>query len=414
MYFIDSLSRARQKNVFYKTKEFYFASIYMLQAINLFVSESVKLWNLSTPTMLVYILIYGIVAFSWLFALIKNALPTILTVLGAIALILLSVLINQANTGHILNIRGLSLIDIAESNGFIMFALCMPFLVLAFTKLDLKRLLLYLRNYSLISVICFCMMMFLQVFIFPQVINYMTIAYFALPCIIILYYSGREEKKPLNLILSFSGMFFIFIGGCRGALLTLFVALFIWELLRPEEKRLYKTIGLAFGIILIMVIMFNLGVIAKSLDGFFKSFGYSSRLLKKMIKQDDLLNSLQADNRVDLYSKIFNDLNILGHGVFGDWFLLNTYTHNFLLEVLYDFGIIIGSGLLILVVWFCIASYKNARQDKASLFFWVVFFSLLIIKMMVSSSYLTDSCLWMFFGVCFNIYKSGGADARFY
>lgn len=77
--------------------------------------------------------------------------------------------------------------------------------------------------------------------------------------------------------------------------------------------------------------------------------------------------------------------NLWGHGIFGDrYFLDGTYAHNIFLEVWLDFGIILGTLVLLFLIVFITKTFLRSNDKKLFL----LFFSLGFMPLLVSGSYL--------------------------
>ena len=78
----------------------------------------------------------------------------------------------------------------------------------------------------------------------------------------------------------------------------------------------------------------------------------------------------------------------------------NGYTHNILLEIIGNFGIIIGSILIILLIFLIVRSLLSKEKKYTNLI--IIWLSLGFFHLMVSGSYLTDIKFWILLGLLFN------------
>lgn len=108
--------------------------------------------------------------------------------------------------------------------------------------------------------------------------------------------------------------------------------------------------------------------------------------------------------RKEIYGFILNkiqDSPFIGYGIFGDRALMgNNYSHNILLEILCDFGIILGSVLIITSVYLFVRKFLLLRTETRYLL--LLFFCLSVIPLMISWSYLTSIQFAMFLGMFCN------------
>ena len=90
-------------------------------------------------------------------------------------------------------------------------------------------------------------------------------------------------------------------------------------------------------------------------------FGVTSRTLSLLASEEGLIGHLS--NRDEVYEtclKQLNDNPVLGVGLFGDRLFLNGSTsHNFFLEVMLDFGYIIGGVLILVLLYYLLKYFLN-------------------------------------------------------
>ena len=101
----------------------------------------------------------------------------------------------------------------------------------------------------------------------------------------------------------------------------------------------------------------------------------------------------------------------MGKGLFGDRTVIldeyhhPVYPHNFILEVMVDFGMVIGSILvisfIILVIKAVFKSYKSNDMQKIQMTYAML--TILLIKHMVSASFLTSFDFWFYIGLAMNL-----------
>ena len=109
-----------------------------------------------------------------------------------------------------------------------------------------------------------------------------------------------------------------------------------------------------------------------------------------------------------LWEYIINDRGGIGYGLGSDRLMGRAgteYAHNLVYEVWMDFGLYIGSILLILFIFFIAKTFKKAYgSDQFNLYLILLIVS--VGRLMFSSSYLQDFQLYFFIGFCVNILRS--------
>lgn len=137
----------------------------------------------------------------------------------------------------------------------------------------------------------------------------------------------------------------------RGALLVTMVMMLIFfvKYVKVSKKML---IGIVGAIIFILFILFKTQII-QVVIGMMDTMGLESRTLEKLLSGDIMNDSERKIIWAYMASGIIKDIPF-GHGIGADRMLLDNkmreglYAHNFILEICYDYGIVIG---LIVVVW---------------------------------------------------------------
>ena len=92
---------------------------------------------------------------------------------------------------------------------------------------------------------------------------------------------------------------------------------------------------------------------------------------------------------------------ITGIGIAGDRRILDgSYVHNFFIELIGNFGLIIGFIISIGIVLLIIRSLITKNNEKYELI--ILWVSLGFVHLIVSSSYLIDVKFWILFGLVLN------------
>ena len=399
-------------------KELLISTIFMLPLISGFLSEIFNLFNKNFPTSIIYFIVFSLALLSWIICTFERFFPVIITLVLSALLILLALFLTPESKEYIFNFGNGTLYEIAQSNIFTIFGLCIPLFLLSFCNLSVETLYRYMYRYSVVSVGLFVLLMILQIFFIQSQLNYMTVAYNALPGIAVLFYDSRENHRRLSTLLWLLGFAGILLGGCRGALLTLIVLITLWEIRSLNKADSATILKIAFVTVVLVIMILNLTSIAEALDDFLSGFGYSSRLISKFLGTSSDGDLFIYSDRERIQQRFISNLDFFGHGIFSDRVLTGgEYPHNIVLEILYQFGYLYGFSLLLILLVFLVQSHSAAKKSGNSFlaFSWLVLLCTICVKLMVSASYLTDRTFWMFLSLAiipFYIPKSPSEDTE--
>lgn len=133
------------------------------------------------------------------------------------------------------------------------------------------------------------------------------------------------------------------------------------------------------------------------------AYGISSRTLS-MLADDNITNLTSRDSLYEGSKILILKNPITGIGLWGDRPIFGIYCHNLFLEILLNFGAIIGGILIVLLISYVIITYfTSLKQNKIII---LKYACALILPLMISDSYLTSNNLFMFLGVLFLIRKN--------
>lgn len=222
-----------------------------------------------------------------------------------------------------------------------------------------------------------------------------------------LYYIYIGTKKTYDLLFFILGVALILMFGTRGPLLCLIVFLLAFLLLNYRHNAA-MTINLLLVVGVIYIFLHPIVVILMFLT---RIVGLSTRIFESFL-DDQLVNYEESSGRNEihelLWSYISNDTGGIGYGFGSDRLFSTTgtrYAHNLVYEVWMDFGLYIGSFILILFLIFIAITFKKSfGSDSFNLFLILLISS--IGHLMFSSSYLIDYQIYFFVGFCVNILRS--------
>lgn len=277
---------------------------------------------------------------------------------------------------------------------------CLPKLIIAASVKDFDDLLLRMKKMAtpLLLVSWVLIIMVYTGFIDTVQNNYMKIAYDITLPISILGYLAISDKKFSSyfwFITSTAALFFI---GCRGAFVVV-VVFYVIALFIIGEHNTKAKIATIIGFLFIIIFFDEILYIAGS---FLSSIGYDSRIIAKA--SSNMLFSSNGREIIQTGVLTYAQNNSFKpFGLFGDRYLTgaligaSSYMHNIVLEFIIDFGIIMGIILFSMLIIWMLYSFK--KGDKAYRHILVLFFSLSIIKLMFSTSYLIEDSFYCFLGI---------------
>lgn len=176
----------------------------------------------------------------------------------------------------------------------------------------------------------------------------------------------------------------VFISGGRGGavLVLLFGIISILALIKGHKGKL-KILGIIATVVLLGLLVMSI----LSADQIENSVGLQRILSFR-------------DNRSYLYDdaiSLFLEQPLFGYGTAGYFALLGMYCHNFILDVLLNWGLVLGTLFFCLVIWSYLRVWKFVSLNAPSVV--LVFLALFsIVHLMVSSTYLVDSIFWFVLG----------------
>jgi len=203
--------------------------------------------------------------------------------------------------------------------------------------------------------------------------------------------------KFINFILS---LLIIIALGSRGAILCI-IFYTIMKLFKLRSKNTFRNLLFLYTLLCITIVfVVNFEGILLSVNELLLNFNIESRTISLFLRDE-----VHLSGRNELYSQTIRAIaenSIFGIGIGGDRLILNgVYVHNIFLEIVANYGIILGSFLIILLALLIIKSIKSKNLNKYNLvIFWISFG---LVHLVVSGSYLIDIRFWIFIGLLINL-----------
>jgi len=230
-----------------------------------------------------------------------------------------------------------------------------------------------------------------------------------LPCLLSLNFAltsaaGDRKMRFLERSLWFGifgyATYVILTCGSRGPFIGIFCYLIMkyGTIFLPDKNiSALKKFLISFLVILaIIVFLLEFDKILFGISYFFKSIDISSRTLDRL-----MMGTITDDNgRSDLYAEALGMVNVLGNGPFSDQFYFGegNYCHNFIIEVLFDFGIFGGTFALIFIAWKAAFIIKNSAKTTWYEMF-TVFFSFCVGRLSFSGTFWSETNFWLLLAI---------------
>lgn len=247
--------------------------------------------------------------------------------------------------------------------------------------------------------------------------------YSIFPCIAIsvIHFAYCRHRKfifKITYIPCFVMMIKFMLNANRGGIVSI-LALFFFISIKSVNSaygrvKNRKMLGLILLIFALFVGLFFEPIVS-FLYNWAESMSFNVESLEKMYRLIETGNII--NNRKELYACAWNgflESPIIGNGVGGFSVKYGTWTHNFILQLLYEGGILLAPLVLVPLIENCLFVLKEKRitGDEYSLF--VLFFSASVPRLLISTELWNTQSFWMLFAFCMlirNKYKSHHSDS---
>jgi len=236
-------------------------------------------------------------------------------------------------------------------------------------------------------------------------INYMSISTNLVLPVCALSSYGYIHRKWYPFLIALAGIVFIFICGSRGAMLCTVLCLIFCLF------RMFRHSGGVYRLFMTVIVFVLIGYLGQSFIQFSESAadsGFGRGRTLELMEEGSFFESAGRDEiNIVIDSGIAR--NPFGYGLFGDRHVMvqrglpATYCHNIIREFLCDFGVLIGTILLIYLVYMLYKSNKSIKDPYAyEILVTVTFVGL--IHLLASGTFLADIAFWTMVGILLNPY----------
>lgn len=245
-------------------------------------------------------------------------------------------------------------------------------------------------------------------------------AYRLLPSLLIITYSSLKFGKFIDIIFMVLGGLFLLISATRGPIILF--AIFILLMVLFLKKKNIILVSTIVSVVLFLCIPGVSSSIFDSISNSFSKMGYSTRIFQYLQNYTSLIDPNGRDyvkNAVVQYTK---DSPMWGNGLYSDrkatamylptsWTLNGAYAHNIFYEIWCDFGYVLGSFILLLILLEIVRALLTTNFEKRALL--VVLLISYFVMLFLSSSYLEAPGFFLTLGFCISINRQFIQDSKF-
>lgn len=197
----------------------------------------------------------------------------------------------------------------------------------------------------------------------------------------------------------------ILIAGCRGALVCYLCSIFLFVLFSEGISKNAKVALYFVMFVTIVFVTFFWNEMISSLINILNSIGIDSRTLTQLLNQTFFDDS----GRSAVQKIVIANIGLLPKGLYFDRIVANgSYAHNLILELLLEYGYLLGGLIIVWLCFYMIRSVYIARKDLDAS---VVLYTLIacgFLRLMFSGSYLLNEAgFWLLLGMIQNPYVYG-------
>lgn len=276
---------------------------------------------------------------------------------------------------------------------------CIYFIGLAFNDQDLMEL---LRRFSMLALIANIIGIWIFGISNLDSADNMGRAYRLLPhCLLFIHYVIRH-KSILDFIFAMVSTVLILGFSSRGPLFLLLIFILLYFAI---TKRITLSV-VSISLPLIFAIYYNFDNILLIVSKFLTILGMNQRLIE-FLYSSSFFEFNSRDSIALLMLEVLSDNYWIGYGIAGDRLFSNTiiinnngiaYSHNFFIEILFSYGILAGTLIIISTMYYTVKSTFFKSSDDAQIILLILMVSVFL-KLFISSSYLVEPLFPLYIGM---------------
>ncbi len=319
----------------------------------LHVMNMIPILNMFTD--LVLPILYTVIIMMCIKKNISFSLPATFVLFFTVLAILVTIIVYPQNTKYLLNAEQLKSTILP----------CLQWFIIGLFIVPDKKTVDLIGKVSCLAIAVETLFIFL--YMIPEAImidDDMSRAYQLLPQVMFAVNYAFNSKKILPWFFSVIGMFYLLSMGTRGPFVIFGAFVFLKFLKTIKTKIVFKIILLAVTITTILLFLnSNLFLnLLYWLKDVFKSIGLSTRIIDYSIKGITLSNTSGRNEIFMLCWQKIKENPVFGYGIYGEWQWLEWNAHNIYLEILIHFGVILGSVILLWLIYMPIKAYVKTSN----------------------------------------------------
>lgn len=227
---------------------------------------------------------------------------------------------------------------------------------------------------------------------------YMLFGYRMAGAVIFLFYTWKDIRKRLYLVLAIVGLIEVLIYGNRGAVICILAYLVLSFLKSQNRKKWNMLIPIltVFG----MACFLDIPSFLQSLLNNTTTAGITSRNLTLLLSRTEAVSGRHYI--YEMAYKMIEANPIFGYGLSGSWMFGGNigYVHNIFLEMALNFGVLLGGAILLCFLLKSLSLIFMHRDSEWSEIY-LAFFSIGFVKLLFSGSYWIEWWPWAMVGMMF-------------
>ena len=234
----------------------------------------------------------------------------------------------------------------------------------------------------------------------PDTDHNMVASYNILPHVLLVFWQTMKRFSIFSIVTALLGILMIFSFGTRGPLVCTisFILIYVLFICKFRYPIIFKTIIVSIGVLFLTF----LNPLVLGIQYLLTSIGMSTRITDFYL-ESRLDDPTGRDYIQDtLYNLMRSENYFFGHGILSSYNFVQTYPHNFYLEMVFSFGYIPGLLLLLLLVAIFIVAYRKFNNTDIRSFLCILMCAS-VIKLFMSGSFLDESLLFFLIGYCVNV-----------
>lgn len=228
----------------------------------------------------------------------------------------------------------------------------------------------------------------------------MYVAYNILPHVTLLLWNSLNKFNILHIVFMIVGVLFLLSCGTRGPLVCLAFFGIIYFIFFMNFKFAFLIKGIILSIAGIMLLFLH--EIISYIAFMFTGLNLSTRILDKFISGELGNDSGRSSIKIVFYKILDNSDSITGIGYFGSQRFGYIYPHDIILDFQLSYGYVLGDILLASICCICVLAiyYSKTKHERCMI---IMMFSFTIIKLFLSSTFLTEMFFYALIGYCCKI-----------